>query len=216
MGIVQEYNYYVGLGQASLISLYCTYLVFSAVVMAPSHDNCNPVSKNNNTQKISATLGAFFAFLTIAFTTARTASSDPFGPVVTDMTVKEDDHALEAISYKNSSPDLVHKSAMQIILKSNKLSENDLPTTMSNNNYPDAEVKQDSVRTIYQLLFFHTIFLLSVCWTGTWLSLHVTKEHNSLEAVSRAYWTSWIKVLSSELCYCLYILSLILPVYYTY
>lgn len=154
MGIVQEYSYYVGLGQASMISLYCTYLIFSAVVMAPNHDNCNPVSKNKNTQKISATLGAFFAFLTIAFTTARTASSDPFSPMGTDMAAKEDDHALEAITSRTSTPDLVHKSAMQIILKNNKLSEDDLSTVISNNNHPKATVEQSSVRTIYQLFFF--------------------------------------------------------------
>ena len=211
--IVQDYNYHVGLGQASLISLYCTYLVLSAVVMAPDHLNCNPISQNRNTQKLSGTLGTFFAFLTIAFTTARTASSDLFSSPSNSMAAQGDNHTLEDASSQLIPRDLVHESAIQDIIKKNRLSDDALPTVTSTNDHTNTWAKQGTARTIYQLLFFHVIFLLSVCWIAYWLSMHIDERHNNLKSAGRTYWASWIKVLSSELCYSLYIWSLYIPIF---
>ena len=209
---MQEYSHYVGLGQASLISLYCTYLVLSAVIMEPDDSHCNPLSQKKNTELISNILGAFFAFLTIAFTTARTASIDLFCPTSAGVAVQEDNHISGNASYRVESENLVHKNAMHVILKDNKISENVLNIAASPNRSTNNWIEEGSTRTILQLLFFHLIYILSICWTATWLAVQTDDKYNSLKSIGRTYWASWIKILSSELCYSLYIWSLIAPI----
>jgi hypothetical protein len=71
---VQEANPKSGLCQTSMVVLYTTYLVTSAVANHKSED-CNPLSKRSTpVTNTMIVLGALFTFLAIAYSTSRAAT----------------------------------------------------------------------------------------------------------------------------------------------
>ncbi|CAG8730842.1 7296_t:CDS:2, partial [Acaulospora morrowiae] len=74
--LVQEENPRSGLSQASMVIIYCTYLILSAVVNEPSgiENECNPLKKSSGTRTTTIVIGALFTFLAIAYSTSRAAS----------------------------------------------------------------------------------------------------------------------------------------------
>ncbi len=74
---VQEYNHRSGLAQSSMVAVYCTYLIMSAIGNR-QHDTCNPLQKYRGTVQGTHTttvvLGAIFTFLAIAYSTSRAAT----------------------------------------------------------------------------------------------------------------------------------------------
>ena len=71
---VQEYNPRSGLAQSSMVAVYCTYLVMSAIGNH-EHAQCNPLQKyREGTKTTTVVLGAVFTFLAIAYSTSRAAT----------------------------------------------------------------------------------------------------------------------------------------------
>ena len=85
--------------------------------------------------------------------------------------------------------------------------------------------------TQYNYTVFHIIFLLGTMWVATLLTTQVSKYgvakpgyHETLSAmasdadrydfvpVGRTYWASWVKIVSSWVCYAIYLWSLVAPV----
>ncbi|KAI9316238.1 serine incorporator/TMS membrane protein [Dichotomocladium elegans] len=73
---VQEANSRSGLSQASIVVVYCTYVVMSAVVNEPNDKQCNPLRRSQGPQSASIVLGAIFTFLAVAYSTSRAATQD--------------------------------------------------------------------------------------------------------------------------------------------
>lgn len=71
---IQEGNPRSGLPQASMVVIYCAYLILSAVANEPAHDMCNPLKSSHKTRKTSIIIGALFTFIAIAYSTSRAAS----------------------------------------------------------------------------------------------------------------------------------------------
>lgn len=71
---IQEANPRSGLSQASIVVIYCTYLVLSAVANEPNDKECNPLRKSIGPQTTSVVLGAVFTFLAVAYSTSRAAT----------------------------------------------------------------------------------------------------------------------------------------------
>ncbi|KAF7726190.1 hypothetical protein EC973_008988 [Apophysomyces ossiformis] len=71
---VQDANSRSGLAQASIVVIYCTYLVLSAVVNEPSDKQCNPLHRAQGTQTTTVVMGAIFTFLAVAYSTSRAAT----------------------------------------------------------------------------------------------------------------------------------------------
>lgn len=74
---VQEANPRSGLAQASMVSVYCTYLVSSAVA---NHDEkgatCNPITNGSSGARTgTVVMGAMFTFLAVAYSTTRVSTS---------------------------------------------------------------------------------------------------------------------------------------------
>ncbi|CAG8695033.1 9670_t:CDS:2, partial [Racocetra fulgida] len=69
---VQYANPRSGLSQASIVVVYCTYLITSAVANEPG--DCNPLTKSSGTRTTTIVIGAIFTFLAIAYSTTRAAS----------------------------------------------------------------------------------------------------------------------------------------------
>ncbi|CAG8491366.1 3195_t:CDS:1, partial [Acaulospora colombiana] len=70
---VQKGNPRSGLSQASMVVLYCTYLVVSAVVNEPANHICNPLIGGHKARKTTIALGSMFTFLALTYSTSRTA-----------------------------------------------------------------------------------------------------------------------------------------------
>ncbi|CAG8463153.1 9591_t:CDS:2 [Acaulospora colombiana] len=73
---VQEANSRSGLSQASMVIIYCTYLILSAVANEPSdnENGCNPWKRSAGTRTTTIVLGAVFTFLAIVYSTSRAAT----------------------------------------------------------------------------------------------------------------------------------------------
>ena len=70
---IQEANPRSGLAQSSMVAVYCTYLIMSAVGNH-EHETCNPLKRGSGTQNTTVVLGAVFTFLAIAYSTSRAAT----------------------------------------------------------------------------------------------------------------------------------------------
>ena len=71
---VQEHNPRSGLVQASMVAVYCTYLIVSAVGNHETETCKNPIRKAQGTRTTTVVLGAIFTFLAIAYSTSRAAT----------------------------------------------------------------------------------------------------------------------------------------------
>ena len=76
--LVQEHNPRSGLAQSSMVAVYCTYLITSAVANH-EHETCNPLRRGGSgtiigTRNTTVVLGAIFTFLAIAYSTSRAAT----------------------------------------------------------------------------------------------------------------------------------------------
>ncbi|CAG8540051.1 11950_t:CDS:2 [Funneliformis caledonium] len=88
---VQEANSRSGLSQASMVVIYCTYVILSAVVNEPDDNLCNPLKRSRGTRTTTIVIGALFTFLAIAYSTSRAATQ---GALIT----KSDYHPLNTAS----------------------------------------------------------------------------------------------------------------------
>ena len=73
---VQEHNPRSGLAQSSMVAVYCTYLIMSAVGNH-AHEQCNPLMKGSagaGARTTATVVGALFTFLAIAYSTTRAAT----------------------------------------------------------------------------------------------------------------------------------------------
>lgn len=71
---VQDANPRSGLTQASLVALYSTYLIGSAIGNRKTSDTCNPIRREGAVSDYTVILGALFTFLAIAYSTSRAAT----------------------------------------------------------------------------------------------------------------------------------------------
>ena len=76
---VQEANSRSGLSQTSVVALYASYLIFSAITNEPTADDdemaaCNPLVDRQGTQTAAIIIGSCFTFLAIAYSTSRAAT----------------------------------------------------------------------------------------------------------------------------------------------
>ena len=70
--IVQEHNPRSGLTQSSIVTGYCTYLIFSALVNEPTNV-CHP-DQSSGSKSTTAVLGAIFTFIAILYSTSSAAT----------------------------------------------------------------------------------------------------------------------------------------------
>lgn len=74
---IQESNPRSGLAQSSMVAVYCTYLIMSAIGNH-QHASCNPLQNNKGTAEgtrmTTVVVGAIFTFLAIAYSTSRAAT----------------------------------------------------------------------------------------------------------------------------------------------
>lgn len=210
---VQEHNSRAGLAQAAMVTLYCTYLTMSAVGMEPDDQQCNPLVRARGTRTASVVIGAIITFLTVAYTTTRAAT---YGlalgsPAHSYTQLRSDDREHGLVTQQPESRREMRTAALRAAVDSGSLPASALDD--DDDESDDGRGRDDErVGTQYNYSMFHVIFLLSTAWVATLLTMNLEDQQGDFVPVGRTYWASWVKIVSSWVCYAIYTWSLTAPV----
>jgi serine incorporator 1/3 len=229
---IQSYNPRAGLCQSAMVAVYCTYLTMSAVGMEPDDQHCNPLVRARGTRTASIVLGALLTFLTMAWTTTRAATyglaGSPQrrrGDYVALPADGDDEHGL--VTTQPPSRRELREAAVRAAVESGSLPASALNDSFSSFDSDDdydsddggsddgaRRRRRDDERssTRYNYSLFHVVFMLSTAWVATLLTTKVNpSEGENFLPVGRTYWASWVKIVSSWVCYAIYSWSLAAP-----
>jgi len=214
---VQESNPKAGLAQAAMVTVYCTYLTMSAVAMEPDDRNCNPLVRARGLRTSSIVIGAIVTMLTIAYTTTRAATqgialgSRGGHNSYSRLENEEYEHGL-VTQQPSASRREMRAEALRQAVESGSLPASALDESDDDDDEPN--VKDDERNgTQYNYSLFHIIFLLATMWVATLLTQNLDRDATGdFAPVGRTYWASWVKIISSWVCYAIYIWSLVAPV----
>ncbi|SAM02048.1 hypothetical protein [Absidia glauca] len=196
---VQEANPRSGLSQSSIVVIYCTYLVLSAVANEPNDNQCNPLRRSQGSQTTTVVLGAIFTFLAVAYSTSRAATQVNAG-------IQEDTSREHLIaSVENGS---MPRSALY---------DDD------DDDDDDAVDDKDDEKygAVYSYSFFHFIFAIAAMYVAMLLTNWntITMEETStpgndgdLVRIGQSYTAVWVKIVSGWLCSIIYGWTLLAPV----
>lgn len=220
---VQEGNPRAGLAQAAMVTVYCTYLTLSAVAMEPDDKHCNPLIRANGARTTTIILGAVVTMLTVAYTTTR-AATQGFALGTNNLNQghyghlpSEDLGHHDLVTQQPSSRREMRAAALRAAVESGSLPASALDDDSDDESDDDrgGNAKDDERHgTQYNYSLFHIIFLLATCWVATLLTQGMKSEagESDFTPVGRTYWASWIKIVSSWVCYAIYTWSLVAPV----
>lgn len=227
---IQAYNARAGLAQSAMVSVYCTYLTLSAVGMEPDDQHCNPLVRANGTRKASIVLGAIVTFLTMAYTTTRAATyglalgGSGGNPAKYSQLSSEDPEHSMASTAQPTSRRAMRAQALQAAIESGALPASALDSDSDGSDSDDDSSSRkkknkrsfrddERAATQYNYSMFHFIFMLGTMWVATLLTMNLDTEDKKGEivAVGRTYWASWVKIVSSWVCYAIYTWSLAAP-----
>lgn len=195
---VQEFNPKAGLAQSAMVSVYCSYLILSAVTSEPDDMHCNPWARSGKTRGMTTAIGATFTFVAIAYTTTRAASRAIIGD-------SEDIEAGQISLTSESRREALHQAVR----------EGSLPeSALDDAQWVDEEDEDyTSARDGYNYVIFHIVFLLATQYTASLLTINVIADPlDDFVPVGRSYFASWVKIISTWICYALYSWSLAAPV----
>ncbi|KAK9455780.1 serine incorporator/TMS membrane protein [Dipodascopsis uninucleata] len=194
---VQEYNPQAGLAQAGIVAVYCSYLIMTAVAGEPDDKLCNPLVRSRGTRTASVVFGAIFTFLAIAYTSIRAASQ-----------TGGEGYEYEALNNDEPSRKAMRQQALRAAVESGSL-----PQSALYEMDEDSDDEEESEKTGYNYSIFHFIFLLATQWTATLLTMQVNSDTESgFVPVGRTYFYTWVKIVSSWICFALYIWTLVAPI----
>lgn len=211
--VIQDYNPKSGLSQASVVGIYSTYLVFSAMAGEPDDRNCNPLVRSTGTRRASIILGSIFTIAAIVYTTLRAAGNSIFH-------VKSQEGTQDIFLDENTYGDISAEGRRELRKKAiqSAIDEGSLPESAMDEYILEEEQNQASslenelMKPNYNYLLFHVIFFLATQWISMLLTINVKQlDNGDFIPVGRTYFYSWVKIVSSWLCYILYGWSLLAP-----
>ncbi|KAJ4404343.1 Membrane protein tms1 [Gnomoniopsis sp. IMI 355080] len=215
---VQEVNPKAGLAQSAMVAVYCSYLTMSAVSMEPDDDgsrHCNPFAFSQGTRTTTVVLGAIVTMLTVAYTTTRAATqslglgNNHGGIRLPD----EDDHDLVTTQpggRREMRAEALRRAVEEGSLPADALLSDDEDEGSGKNSTHDDE----RTSTQYNYTVFHIIFFLATAWVATLITqgYDLDKQDGDFATVGRTYWASWVKIVSSWICYAMYAWTLVAPI----
>lgn len=216
---VQEVNPKAGLAQAAMVAVYCSYLTMSAVSMEPEDEkgrNCNPFAFSQGTRTTTIVLGAVVTMLTVAYTTTRAATqslglgNNRGGIRLPD----EDEHDL--VTTQPGARREMRAEALRRAVEEGSLPADALLSDDEGDDADGDKTAHDDERssTQYNYAVFHIIFFLATAWVATLITqgYDMDKQDGDFATVGRTYWASWVKIVSSWICYAMYIWTLVAPI----
>lgn len=216
---IQEVNPRAGLAQAAMVAVYCSYLTMSAVSMEPDDDgskHCNPLAFSQGTRTTTVVLGAFVTMLTVAYTTTRAATQslglgNNRGGI--RLPVDEDEHDLvitQPTARREMRAEALRRAVEEGSLPADALLSDDEDEDSGDKTAHDDERSS----TQYNYAVFHIIFFLATAWVATLITqgYDLDKQDGDFASVGRTYWASWVKIVSSWICYAMYTWTLVAPI----
>ncbi|KAK4157255.1 hypothetical protein C8A00DRAFT_40352 [Chaetomidium leptoderma] len=236
---VQAHNPKAGLAQGAMVAVYCTYLTMSALSMEPDDSDdghCNPLVLGQGTRTTTIVVGAVVTMLTVAYTTTRAAtqslglggSSSNGGGGQVRLPDDEADYEHDLVTTQPTGRRQMRAEALRRAVEEGSLpadallSDNDSDSEESggrnNNNKSSSSgngnAAHDDERssTQYNYAMFHIIFFLATAWVATLLTMDWDADKtDDFATVGRTLWASWVKIVSSWVCYAMYIWTLVAP-----
>ncbi|EIE81637.1 hypothetical protein RO3G_06342 [Rhizopus delemar RA 99-880] len=234
---IQEANPKSGLSQASIVVIYCTYLVLSAVANEPNDKECNPLRRSIGPQTTSIVLGAIFTFLAVAYSTSRAATQDgafissksssgrpklgnSYEPLDTASAVPLMPNQVEAgvkrMSTQGSGREHLIAAVEAGALPRSVLYEDDEDDEFDNMNDKDDE----KYGSLYNYSFFHFVFAIAAMYISmvltNWNTIRfedtLGNDGGDLVRIGQSYTAVWVKVVSGWICHLIYIWSLVAPI----
>ncbi|OIW28478.1 TMS membrane protein/tumor differentially expressed protein [Coniochaeta ligniaria NRRL 30616] len=219
---VQEYNPKAGLAQGAMVAVYCTYLTMSAVSMEPDDTedkHCNPLVLAQGTRTTTVVIGAIVTMLTVAYTTTR-AATQSFGLGGNgkgNIRLPEDDEH-DLVTQQPNERRQMRAEALRRAVEEGSLPADAL---LEDDDDDDSDAggsktphDDERSRTQYNYAMFHIIFFLATAWVATLLTSNwdENKIDGDFATVGRTLWASWVKIVSSWVCYAMYTWTLVAPV----
>ncbi|KAH9815716.1 Membrane protein TMS1 [Teratosphaeria destructans] len=207
--LIQASNPRAGLAQAATVSIYCTYLTFSAVAMEPDDQHCNPLVRATGTRTASIVIGAIVTFVTCAYTTTRAAThglalgtGKPAGYSSIDV---EEDGSHGLVDTQPESRRAMRQEALRQAVESGALPASALDEHDEEDDPKLYKNDDEKNGTQYNYALFHLIFMLATAWIATLLTQNIgtdsSREVGDFVPVGRTYWASWVKIVSAWVCY---------------
>ncbi|KAF7914506.1 uncharacterized protein EAF01_000912 [Botrytis porri] len=213
--MVQEFNPRAGLAQSAMVAIYCTYLTMSAVSMEPDTKHCNPLIRAQGTRTTSIIIGAIVTMLTVAYTTTRAATQGvALGGKGKRIVLPEDDEH-DLVTQQPDSRREMRAAALRQAVEEGSLPADALLDDDDESDSGNTAKDDERTSTQYSYALFHVIFFLATTWVATLLTMNMdeyTDGNTSFAPVGRTYWASWVKIISSWVCYGIYTWTLIAPV----
>jgi hypothetical protein len=235
---VQEHNPKAGLAQAAMVAVYCTYLTMSAVSMEPDETEdrrCNPLVLGQGTRTTTIVVGAIVTMLTVAYTTTRAATQSlGLGGSGNRIRLPDDDdysegaadaHHVDLVTTqprnarRQMRAEALRRAVEEGSLPADALLEDDDDDDDNSSGGGGAGGKRtanDDERssTQYSYAMFHVIFFLATAWVATLLTMDWddSKSSDGFATVGRTLWASWVKIVSSWVCYAMYAWTLVAPI----
>eukprot|EP01089_Gocevia_fonbrunei_P000176 TRINITY_DN1017_c0_g1_i1.p1 TRINITY_DN1017_c0_g1~~TRINITY_DN1017_c0_g1_i1.p1 ORF type:complete len:226 (+),score=49.03 TRINITY_DN1017_c0_g1_i1:690-1367(+) len=183
-----------GLLQSAVVTLYSSYLIFSAATSEPNSDgfHCNPIDNTSGTFS-TLLLGASFTIIAVCFSTVRTATKgdDLFG---------NDESKMDLLADAGSSDDEEDDLEEDGLKKKNKKIE-------------VADLDDEEEKVSYNYTFFHITFMLAAMFVmmliTNWQKISV-EDDNSLK-VNHGFAAVYVKLVSSWMVGLLYLWTLVAP-----
>jgi hypothetical protein len=212
---IQETNPRAGLAQSAMVAVYCTYLTMSAVSMEPDDKNCNPLVRASGTRTSTVVIGAIVTMLTVAYTTTRAATQGiALGAKVKKIQLSDDDEH-DLVTQQPDSRRVMRAAALRQAVEEGSLPAEALLDDDEESDSSNTSKDDERSSTQYSYALFHLIFFLATTWVATLLTQDFDPEQTAghdFEPVGRTYWASWVKIISSWICYAIYIWTLVAPI----
>ena len=188
--------------------------------MEPDDLQCNPLVRANGARTATTVLGAVVTMLTIAYTTTRAATqgfalSSSTSHSYVRLAEDEPEHGMVDQQPRSTRREM-RAEALRAAVEAGSLPANALDDDDDEDSDDGHGGKggHDDERhgTQYNYSLFHVVFFLGTCWVATLLSQSLDVEMVGVVPIGRTYWTSWVKIVSSWVCYAVYGWSLLAPV----
>ncbi|KAL2173862.1 serine incorporator/TMS membrane protein [Thermothelomyces heterothallicus CBS 202.75] len=224
---VQEHNPKAGLAQAAMVAVYCTYLTMSAVSMEPDDTEdhrCNPLIRGQGTRTTTIVVGAIATMITVAYTTTRAATQSlglgSSGRGHIRLPDGEADYEHDLVTQQPSARKQMRAEALRRAVEEGSLPANALLSDDDDDDDKDDDEHSPGAHdderssTQYNYAVFHVIFFLATAWVATLLTMDWDDSRRDADfaTVGRTLWASWVKIVSSWVCYAMYVWTLIAPV----
>ncbi|KAF9896857.1 hypothetical protein BX616_006634, partial [Lobosporangium transversale] len=218
---VQEANPRSGLAQSSMVVIYCTYLVLSAVANEPVDDDnldCNPLSKARGTRATTVLMGALFTFLAVAYSTSRAATQGGKAMISNgDYAPLNSDSAVPMVTSPPNGSSMRRSDALLAAVESGALPVSALDDDDDDDDDESYDVRDDEKNGCqYNYSFFHIVFAIAAMYISmvltNWNTFKRPEGEEHLILIGQSWPAVWVKILSSWICYGLYGFSLLAPV----